>query len=204
MKINKVTLVAVLFAYCFINPAFVLSQLTASNSNYWPVFRDDKTGFRISYPPSWIVTTPKGKNVKFSVNPPGGPGNCNVVAYRNTEISNENQANLNQLIESLPQDGASWADYVSLPVSQVRVISTGTARIIDIPALLGVVEINLENIEGKYMRKQKIVLTFTPGLVWSLNCGATSFNINEVRDRFDALESNFNKIFSSFVFTFQH
>lgn len=54
------------------------------------------------------------------------------------------------------------------------------------------------------MRKQKIVLTFTPGLVWSLNCGATSFNINEVRDRFDALESNFNKIFSSFVFTFQH
>lgn len=199
---NKTTLALSIFVGCFINPIFVFSQPTASNSNYWPVFHDDKSGFRISYPPSWIVTTPKGKNVKFSVYPQDGPGNCNVVAYRNAEISSENQANLNHLIESLPQDRASWAEYVNLPVSQVRVISTGIARITEIPALLGIIEIDLENLEGKYMRKQKVALTFTPGMVWSLNCGATSFNNNEVRDRFNVLESSFNKILGSFVFTF--
>ena len=201
---NKLSIAVALSLSFFIYPVFVYSQPTENNSNFWPVFRDDKTGFRINYPPSWIVMAPKGKNVKFSVNPPDGPGNCNVVARLNTEISNENQNTLNQLIASLPQDRTSWSEYAGLPVSQVRVISTNIVKIADIPTLLGVIEIDLENLEGKYMRKQKMALTFTPGVVWSLNCGATSYNRNEVRARYDALESRFNKILGSFVFTFQH
>jgi hypothetical protein len=70
-------------------PLMVAAQPTENNSNIWPVFRDDKSGFRISYPPSWVVVQPKGKNVKFSVIPSNGPGNCNIVARTNTEISHQ-------------------------------------------------------------------------------------------------------------------
>lgn len=182
----------------------VLAQPMQNNSNIWPVYRDNKTGFRISYPPSWIIMKPKGKNVKFSVNPPNGPGNCNVVARSNAEIAKMEQAHLNEMVESLPQDESSWAEYAGLPTSQVKLISSNIAKIVDIPALLGVVEIKLENLEGKYMRKQKLALAFTPGVVWSLNCGATSFNSNEVRARYKTLTPAFNKVLGSFVFTMRH
>lgn len=189
-----------IFTLAFIAPLSLLAQPTASNSNYWPTHRDDQAGFRISYPPTWIVVQPKGRNVRFSVNPPDGPGNCNVVARPNSEIVGMSQTQLNREIESSPQDQASWAEYVGLPVSQVRLVESRIGKIFDTPALVGVIETTLENLEGKYMRKQIVALTFRPGIVWSLNCGASSFKSNEARSRFDALKPSFNKILGSFVF----
>ena len=189
----------ILFLAIIIAPP-AIAQPTASNSNYWPVHRDDQAGFRVSYPPTWIVVQPKGRNVRFSVNPSDGPGNCNVVARPNSEIDDMSQALLNREIESLPQDQASWAEYVGLPVSQVRLIESRLGKIVDISALIGVIETAIENLEGKYTRKQVVVLTFRPGIVWSLNFGVSSFNSSEARTRFDALRPSFNKMLGSFSF----
>jgi hypothetical protein len=177
-----------------------LAQAPTDNSNLWPVYRDGQTSFRISYPPGWVIVPAKGRNVRFSVNPSNGPGNCNVVARPNAELSGTTQPVLNREIESLPIDQASWAEYIGLPPSQVRVIETRRARIHDVPAVLGVLETTLENLEGKFTRKQIVVLTFTPGLIWSLNCGVSTFKADDARSRFAELQPTFNKVFGSFAF----
>ena len=183
----------------FVAP-LAFAQIAAGNSNLWPMHRDDQTGFRISYPPEWVIVPTKGRNVRFSVNPPAGPGNCNVVARPNAELKAMTQPALNREIESLPTDQASWAEYIGLPPSQVRVIEPRRVRIHDLPAILGVVETTLENLEGKFTRKQIVALTFTPGLIWSLNCGASTFKADDARSRFAELQPTFNKVFGSFGF----
>ena len=176
------------------------AQAPVDNSNLWPVHLDRQTGFRISYPPAWVIVPAKGSNVRFSVNPPKGPGNCNVVGRQNAELKGMTQAALNREIETLPIDQASWADLIGLPPSQVRVIETRRARIHDVPAIVSVLETTLENLEGKFTRKQFVALTFTPGLMWSLNCGASTFKAEDARYRFSELQPIFNKIFGSFAF----
>lgn len=176
------------------------AQAPAGNSNLWPVHRDDQTGFHISYPPGWVIVPTKGRNVRFSVNPSTGSGNCNVVARPNAELNGMTQQALNREIESLPMDQAGWAEYISLPLSQVRIIETRRARIHDVPALLGVIETTLENLEGKFTRKQIVALTFTPGFIWSMNCGASTFKADDARSRFAELQPTFNKVFGSFGF----
>ncbi|GHU07451.1 hypothetical protein AGMMS50225_04390 [Betaproteobacteria bacterium] len=181
-------------------PEVPFAQASANNSNIWSVHRDSQTGFRISYPPAWIIVPPKGRNVRFSVNPPSGPGNCNVAARTNAEFSGMTQPVLNREIEALPINQASWAEYIGLPPSQVRVIETHRARIQDIPAVIGVLETTLENLEGKFTRKQIVAFIFTPDLMWSLNCGVSTFKVDHARSRFVELQPTFNKVFGSFAF----
>lgn len=178
----------------------VSSNAVADNSNLWPVHRDDQFGFHISYPPSWVIVPPKSNNVRFSINPPGGAGNCNVMVRPNAELNGMSQAALNLEIEWMPNDQGGWAEYIGIPPSQVRVIQSRRAIIHAVPVLLAVVETSLENLEGKYTRKQNVMLTFTPGVVWSLNCGASTFKADEARARFAELQPTFSKIFGSFGF----
>lgn len=87
-----------------------------------------------------------------------------------------------------------------MPQPQVRLIETRRARVSDVPVLLGVVETVLENLEGKFTRKAIVALTLTPGLIWTLNCGASTFKAEDARSRFASLESTLNKVFGSFGF----
>lgn len=187
-----------------------LSQTPADNSNLWPIHRDVTSGFRLSYPPGWVIVPPKGPNVRFSVNPKDGPGNCNVVARQNSQLAGMTQAALNREIQTLPNDAASWADYAGVPVSQVVLIDSRRGRIpvvpvtlpaagLDVPALISTMETSLENLEGKFTRKQMIALAFTPRFMWSLNCGASSFKADEARARFAQLRATFGKVFGSFA-----
>lgn len=189
-----------LFLVCSLSALSASGQPAVENSNLWPVHRDTNVFFRISYPPDWIVVQPKGVNVRFSVNPSNGPGNCNVVVRPKKEISGFSQKELNQEIESLPQSQADWAEYVGLPKSQVRVIESRIGKIGTIPALVGVIETKMENLEGKFTRYQIVAITFKPGEGWALNCGASSFNAEEAKTRFEALRPKFNKILGSFAF----
>lgn len=187
--------------FCFFLAASIaVAQPSAENSNFWPVHRDTQAGFRISYPPGWVIVPPKGSNVRFSVNPPDGPGNCNVAMRSNLETLNMTQEQLNQEVESLPQSQAGWAEYAGLPTDSVRVIESRIAKIFDIPALIGVLETKQENLEGKYTRYEIIALTLRPGELWTLNCGASSFKEDEARERFKTHRGKFEKILGSFMF----
>jgi hypothetical protein len=116
------------------------------------------------------------------------------------ELESMTQAAINLEIESLPIDQASWAEYVGIPVSQIHLVQSRRAHIYDVPAVVGILETTLENLEGKFTRKQIVALTFTPGVIWSLNCGASTFKADEARSRFSELEPTFNKVFGSFAF----
>lgn len=177
----------------------ILAQVPTENSNLWQVHRDAESGFRISYPPGWVIVPPKGQNVRFSVNPPDGPGNCNVTARPNAELAGMTQDALNREIQTLPDDAASWAGYAGVPASQVVLIESRRARILDVPALVSTMETSLESLEGKFTRKQMVALTLTPRFIWSLNCGASSFKADEARARFAQLQPTFNKVFGSFA-----
>jgi hypothetical protein len=187
---------AVIVYLLFFKPSFA----DESNPNLWSVYRDMETGFRISYPPSWIIPTAKGNNVKFTVSPKIGAGNCNVVVAPNKELLGISQVRLNREIESLDNNQSDWAGFIGLPVSKIHLIESHKAKIFDIPALFATVETTLNNLKGEYSRKQIVALTFTPGFVWSINCGASIDNYNAAKARFDELKPIFYDVLGSFVF----
>ena len=176
-------------------------QPETSNSNFWPVYSDKLIGFRISYPPNWIQTPPRGPNVKFSVSPTDGPGNCNVVAKPNAELARMSQSELNLEIRTLGIDVASWAGYVGSAGSNVRLISARRAAINSIPAIIGILDIDLENLQGKYVRRQIVAMTFTPSAIWTINCGASVENEASARRIFEKLSTTFEKVLGSFAFS---
>lgn len=102
-----------------------LGQPVLDNSNLWPIYRDMQFGFHISYPIGWVMVPKRGPNVRFSVNPPSGPGNCNVVTRPNAELVGISQEALKREIESMATDQASWAWYTGLP--SARFASLGFA-----------------------------------------------------------------------------
>lgn len=109
------------------------------------------------------------------------------------------QAELSREVDALPMDRESWAGYAGLPTSQLVLVASRRSRIVDVPAILGTLETSLENLEGKFTRRQFAAMTLTPGYVWTLNCGVSTFKADNSRARFAALEATFNKVLGSFA-----
>lgn len=196
--------IAVVLAVCFAaygiaTPATAQAPDPA-NSNFWPVHRDPKLGFRISYPANWLPVPGRGPNVKFSVNPPSGAGNCNVVAKPNVELARLSQSDLNAEIRALGIDAPSWAEYVGIPSANIRVLSARRAAVSSIPAIVGVLEADLENLQGKYVRRQIVAMTLTPQAVWTMNCGVFVATTALAAQRFNELAPLFEKVLGSFAF----
>jgi len=109
------------------------------------------------------------------------------------------QGELNREIEDLPDDARSWAGYAGVPPSSLTLIDSRHARVLDIPALIATLEVALENLEGKFTRKQMVAFTITPGILWSITCGASTFKPEDARSHFLQLHPTFTKVFGSFA-----
>lgn len=116
-------------------------------------------------------------NTRFSVIPPDGAGNCNVVARPSADLATLTQAQLNREVDALPMDRESWAGYAGLPLAQTALEAHRRSRIVEVPAIVGTLETSFENLEGKVSRKQFVAVTLTPGYVWTLNCGVSTFRV---------------------------
>jgi hypothetical protein len=195
MKILKLkAIAAIAFAYS------ITSSAQSINPNLWQTSTNKEFGFRISYPNDWKVIPTKGPNVRISVSPASGPGNCNVVARPNTELKAMSQQQLNKELEVMPIDDASWSDYLGVPASQVSIIERRRAKINTVPAIVGSFEVNIENLEGRYFGKKTAAITFTPGLMWTITCGVSTYNVQEGRQRYNELQPYLLKIMGSFTF----
>lgn len=179
------------------------------NSNFWPIFNDNKIGFRISYPKNWSFPTIKGKNVKFSISPKNVAGNCNVIAKQKIETASLTQTQLNQSINEIKNNELDWSDFMGISVLNINLIESQKAKILNISktkilnisALFATTEVTLDDLNGTYFRKQITAITITPGYAWTITCGASTYNIDETRKKFNELRPIFNNIFASFTIT---
>lgn len=180
--------------------AFATESPNPTNSNLWPVHRDNELGYRISYPPDWQFSPTKGPNVRFSVVPPSPPGNCNLVVAAKPELATLDQASLNAEVQSLGLAAPDWASYVGMPSANVRLLQSRRTSVSGVAGIVGILETDIENLQGKFMRKQTVALMLHRGSIWTLNCGASDFNPASVRARYDQLSPVLSKIIGSFVF----
>jgi hypothetical protein len=74
------------------------------------------------------------------------------------------------------------------------------AMIVNVPAIYGVVEVNIETLEGAYFGKKAVALTFTPGVLWTITCGTSTSKRQEGLTRYDELQPYLTKIMGSFTF----
>lgn len=194
----KVVVRTVLIGY-----AFALSSIIAAqeiNPNLWQTSINRQFGFRLSYPIGWKLIQPKGPNVRLSVSPASGPGNCNVVVRPNAESKTMSQEELNKELDVMPMDDSSWSEYIGIPRSQFAIVERRRARIGSIPAIVGTLEASFETLEGRYFGKKTIAITITPGLVWSVTCGVSTYGVTEGRQRYEELYPYLMKVMGSFAF----
>lgn len=170
------------------------------NPNLWQTNVNKEFGFRISYPNDWKVIPPKGPNIRISVSPASGPGNCNVVARPMADLRGMSQQQLNKEVEAMTIDDASWSEYLSIPPSQFSMIERRRAKIGNVPAIYGLFEANIETLEGRYFGKKAVAMTFTPGVLWTITCGVSTYKPQEGRQRYDELQPYLTKIMGSFTF----
>lgn len=178
-----------------------ISNAENINSNLWPVHRNEKFGFRVSYPPDWIFPTIKGGAVKFSVSPATGSGNCNILASPSVALSNLTHSQLNEEIEATPLDKKTFSYFLGLPENNIRIVQVGRERIVNTSAILATIETRLDSLEGKYYRKQYLMITAAQGLMLSMNCGSSNFTYEESVTKFANLSPIFMKVFGSFYLT---
>lgn len=111
------------------------------------------------------------------------------------------QAEINAEIRALGIDAASWAAYVGAVGTNVHVLSARRGTINSVPALVGVIDIDLENLQGKYVRRQIIAMTLIPGVLWSINCGVSVADKSAAERAFVQLSPVFEKVLGSFALT---
>ena len=181
--------------------AYPLAGFTQNiNPNLWQTNINKEFGFRISYPNDWKVTPPKGPNIRISISPARGPGNCNVVARPVADLKAMSQQQLNKELETMAIDDASWSEYLDMPQSQFSMTERRRAKIGNIPAIFGSFEANIETLEGRYFGKKAVAMTFTPGLLWTITCGVSTYKPQEGRQRYNELQPYLMKIMGSFTF----
>lgn len=190
------------YFYCiFLAIVFLSTQnATALNSNEWPIYSDQKHGFRISYPPTWVIIPKKGPNVQIAVSPKDGPGNCNVVMQSVPEINDYSQQQLNDELNKMPLNIDTWEVLLGIPRSQFSILAQKRVKANQVSALYGEIEIQAETLSGKYFGKKIVTFIITPGKRWSVTCGVSTYTAVEGRTRFNQLQPYLFKIMESFVF----
>lgn len=197
MKIIALKVIAVI---ALVYPVAVFAQNQNINPNLWQTTINKEFGFRISYPNDWKITSPKGPNIRISVSPASGPGNCNVVARPVADLKTMSQQQLNEEVEAMALDDASWSEYLGIPQSQLSMIERRRAKIGNTTAIFGSFEASFETLEGRYFGKKAVAMTFTPGLLWTITCGVSTYKVQDGRQRYDELQPYLKKIMGSFTF----
>lgn len=162
--------------------------------------RNEQWKFRVSYPQSWKAVPTKGSNVRFAAVSLGEGGNCNVTVIVHSDTSTTSQQLLNGDVSNWFLDKKLWSKLLGDDANEVDVLSSRVGAIYGVTALIGTVEARLENLAGKFLRRQDIAVALTPGRMWVVNCGVSSADDQQARLRYTELKSDFNTVFASFAF----
>jgi hypothetical protein len=160
--------------YCF--AWLVICGLCAiTQVNAQPVtVKNSPRSFTVVAPTSWIQqpTTTGSSRIKFAA-PPGTPAaECSVIVKEFLGLSGVPQSTLDRKMAE-PLSTTEIASQLSSQYNNVRVFSTGVASISGYPAHLYNVEYSVGTPAGEiWTRGIMVTAATTPGLVWTIGCGA--------------------------------
>jgi hypothetical protein len=163
----------------------------------WIAHRDPENGFTVGHPQGWNVMPNGSVNIKFTVG--SLEGVCNVIVRAQPQLRNLTQDQLDKEVTELPDDQASWAQYMGPSVTLDGVLESRRTQIGGVRALLGVTESRMKGQYGPLASKTLSAMAFTPGKLWVLTCQSSRQSIEQARIDFDSLRPTFDAFFASFA-----
>lgn len=147
--------------------------------------------FTVVAPNSWIQqpTTTGNSRIKFAA-PSGTPAaECAVIIKEFPELRGEPQSTFNQQMAEPPNPG-EMASQLSSRYNNVKVSSTSVTSISGFPAQLVNAQYSAGTPSGELWARGIIVTTATtPGLVWTISCGALGKSLGEAQKGFSYWQS---------------
>lgn len=174
----------------------------APRESDWITFRNSEFRFRFIYPPDWRLATPRGANVRGSINAPqGGPfANCNIVVRNVPELSNYSQSQLNDDISQNPFTPNDWAEVLGEKFADTAILEAKPSKIDNQPAQYAVLSFTYETTQGKIWAQGMNVITLTPGKFWHYGCMAGGASPADARAGYEKFRPVLSRIMSSLVF----
>lgn len=147
--------------------------------------------FSVVPPTSWIQrpTSTGNSRVKF-VAPPGTPvAECAVIVKEIPSLRNQPQSSLDQQM-SYPVDLKETASQMSARFNNVQIFETGFATISGHPSQLINLQYTIGTPSGEiWFRGTTITAATTPGLIWTITCGATGRTTDEAQKGYSYWQS---------------
>jgi hypothetical protein len=147
--------------------------------------------FTVVPPTSWVQlpTTTGNSRIRFAT-PLGTPeAECAVVVQEYPSLRDVPQSAFNQKMVGQPNP-SELSSQLSSRFNNVKVFSTGLASISGIPAQLFNVQYSVGTPSGEHWSRGIAVITATtPGLSWTITCGAHGKNLDEAQKGFSYWQS---------------
>jgi hypothetical protein len=139
--------------------------------------------FTVVAPASWVLqaTTTGNSRIKFA-SPSGAPAaECAVIVKDFPGLRGQPQSTFDQQMVE-PQNPRELASQLSSRYNNVEVFATGVASVSGFPAQLANVQYSVGTPSGElWVRGITVSTGTTPGLVWTISCGASGKNLAEAQ-----------------------
>lgn len=167
------------FVWLLVCSLFTITQVLAQTVRV----ENSPRSFTVVVPTSWIQqpTTTGSSRIKFAA-PSGTPAaTCSVIVKEFPGLRDVPQSTFDrQMVE--PISPTEMASQLSSQYNNVRVFSTAMASISGYPAQLFNVQYSIGTPYGEFWTRGVMVTTVTtPGLVWTIACGALGRSIEEAQ-----------------------
>jgi len=175
------------FAGFIVSGFFVVTQAIAQTVKV----ENSPRSFTVVSPTSWVQqpTTTGNSRIKFA-SPSGTPAaECAVIIKEFPGLRGEPQSTFDQQMAGSPNP-SEMASQLSSRYNNVKVFSTGVASISGFPAQLVNVQYSAGTPSGElWARGITVTTATTPGLVWTISCGALGKSLGEAQKGFSYWQS---------------
>lgn len=191
-----------IFLSAFAIVIVALTTFPISAQSDWKTLRNSEYKFRFLYPPDWTVATPRGPNVRASINAPNGPlmANCNVVILDVPQLGQHSQKELNNAISTEPFSKQDWLEMLGDKFSDIKIIESKTVKVDNQPAYFSIATFSYEVLAAKVWAQNMNLVTYRPRQTWNFTCAAGGATPEDMRKSFEHWQSILSRILSSIVF----
>lgn len=187
-----------------VRPALFCLMVTVSSGaagQNLRTFTNQEFGFTFQYPVSWTVQPPGSANSRAKViSPKGSPhAECAVIVQRYPQLSSLKQSEIDQVFAQRPSS-SEFKEAMSQSHSDVAILAVTVGALHSRPAHLARMRYSLGTESGKMFASGRVVSTATPGLTWTITCGAQGRSLDEAEKNYQHWQAVINNIILSFRF----